>query len=137
MGSPEPDVIKKGYDITLAPSGFTYQILKLTLPQKQVEDVEISYMGQSDVAKLWMPSSQIDWSEFTVDVHFSPDFDVPVGIVQTSITITHSSTATWVWASGGYIKSASPSEIDIKGADALTMALVIKTSGDMVKTNGA
>ena len=133
-----------GTTITFGTSGFTANIESVSWDGIARTVIETSHMGTTAAGanqfgnRTFIPGDLVDPGTLTMNIHFNPQTNPPIGAVAETITVTYplvagdSTPATW--ACSGFVSAFSLTDpMD----DKMTAVLTVKFSGKVTETDAA
>lgn len=134
--------VTTGSTIVFGTSGFTSEIMSFTWSGIAREPIDTSHLGTAAASsnefgnRTFIPGRLIDPGEATLERHFDPDQDIPIGAVAETITITFplvtGDTTAANWAGSGFATA-----FDVTGPldEKMTATMTVKFSGNITMTD--
>ena len=125
---PSPPVsIGTGASITFGTSGFTAEILDITLPDMTREPVNVSHLGTT-FDHIYIPVDLVENNELAFDVHLNPDTVPPIHDVAETVTVDFRDGASWSF-SGFMTKYGGTNPLE----DKLMASVAVKVTGGITQ----
>lgn len=109
-------------------SGFLAEILDMSGPELTRDAIDVSYLNQTEAAKLYMAAALYDGGEVTFTIGFAPGTSPPIANVAETLTITWPDSAGTAWSMTVFMTNFAA-----KGpmGDKATADITLKVSGEV------